>query len=60
MDIMAARVIVRKLVQKGLRKGPSQLLVLEDSAYDNWLTEEAVMFLREQKARQQAVIAEIP
>jgi hypothetical protein len=54
-----ARMLVRQYVAKGLRKGPSDLLVLDESAYNKWLNEEALVYLREQKARQQAIIAEI-
>ena len=51
--------IVKKLVAKGLRKGPSELLVLSDLALEEWYTEEARQFLREQVAERRAVVAEI-
>ena len=51
---------MRNYIALGLRKGPSELLVLSDRAYDEWLTGEAIKFLKEQKARRQAVVAEIP
>jgi len=60
LDIATARVVVRNYIALGLRKGPSELLVLSDRAYDEWLTGEAIKFLKEQKARRQAVVAEAP
>lgn len=59
LDLAVAKVVVRKLIKAGVRKGPSDLLVIEDLAYEQWLEEEAVVYLREQKARRQAVVAEI-
>jgi len=58
-DVLIARMLVREYVAKGLRKGPSDLLLLDNAAMDKWLSEEAVVYLKEQKARRQAVIAEI-
>lgn len=58
-DLLIARMIVKKLVAKGLRKGPSELLVLSDLALEEWYTEEARQFLREQVAERRAVVAEI-
>lgn len=53
-DIAAAKVLVKRLVRSGLRKGPSDMLLLTDSALNEWYNEEAVAFLHEQYARRQA------
>lgn len=58
-DIQVARAVVRLLVKNGVRKGPSELLVMEDYVLDRWWTEEAIEFLKEQKAARQACIAVI-
>lgn len=59
LDLAVAKVVVRKMIQTGARKGPSDLLVIEDLAYEQWLEGEALAYLREQKAQRQAVVAEI-
>ena len=47
-DIAAARVLVKRLVRSGLRKGPSDYLILSDTALEQWWDEEAVAYLHEQ------------
>jgi hypothetical protein len=47
------------LVRRGLRKGPSDLLVLPDYILEQWYDEDALRYLRENKERQQAPVAEI-
>lgn len=54
MDLAAARVLVRRLVQSGLRKGPSDYLLLLDSELDRWYAEEAVRYLHEQGQKRKA------
>jgi len=55
LDIAVAKVAVRHLIKVGLYKAPSDLLVLPDHVYDEWLDREAVRYLQEQKAiRQQS------
>lgn len=46
-----AKVVVRKLIQEGIRKGPSDLLLIENWMYDQWLEQDAVAFLKEQRER---------
>lgn len=58
-DMLIAKMLVRKMVRAGIRKPPNELLVISDLAYEQWLREEAVSLLREQKAFRQRVIAEI-
>lgn len=48
LDIAAARVLIKRLVRSGLRKGPSEFLLLSDSALDSWYDEEAIAYLHEQ------------
>jgi hypothetical protein len=61
LDIAAAQVVVKRLVANQWRKGPSDLLVVEPSALIQWWREDAIAWLREQKAeRQGRVVAEIP
>lgn len=49
-DIMAAKVVVKMLVLSGIRKGPSDLLVLPGHLLEQWFNDEAVRYLQEQKA----------
>lgn len=53
-DIAAAKVLVKRLVQCGLRKGPCDLLLLSDSALNEWYNEEAVAYLHERAAEKKA------
>lgn len=46
-DIAVAKVMVRRLIEAGARKGPSDLLLIEGWMYDRWLEEDAVAFLRQ-------------
>lgn len=47
LDIAAARVLVKRLVRSGLRKGPSDMLLISDSALEQWYDEDAVAYLHE-------------
>lgn len=49
-----ARVLVKRLVRSGLRKGPSDMLLLTDSALEQWYSEEAEAYLLEQAQERQA------
>ena len=60
LDLAAAKVVVKRLVQAGVRKGPTEFLVLSDSQVNDWLNEEAERYLREQQVRQQQPVAVIP
>ncbi len=53
MELAVAKIVVREQIARGLRKGPSDLLILPDHLLDEWLEAEAVHFLQEQKARRQ-------
>ena len=59
LDIAIARMVVRKLVENGYRKGPSELLVLEPWQLESWWTEDAIAWLREQKEKRQRAVIEI-
>lgn len=59
-DVMAAKVVVKRLVQNGLRKAPSDLLVLPDRVLEEWYNQDAVRYLQEQKAKRQQPVATIP
>ncbi len=59
LDIAAAKVLVRRLVENGHRKGPTDLMVLPAHVVEQWLTDEAVRYLQEQKSVRQRPIAEI-
>jgi hypothetical protein len=54
LDVAVARVVVRRLVKYGLRKPPGNLLILPDHVYEDWLDQEAVRYLQEQKALRQS------
>lgn len=60
MDVMAAKVLVKRLVQSGMRKGPSELLTLPDYLLEQWYTDEAYRYLQEQKAARSKPVAVIP
>ena len=47
LEIATARVLVKRLVRSGLRKGPSDFLLLSDSALEQWFDEDAVAYLQE-------------
>jgi len=59
LDIAVAKVIVKRLVKNGWRKGPKDLLILSDSAEEQWYNEEALVYLQEQKELYYKPIAEI-
>jgi hypothetical protein len=48
MDVQVAKVVVRRLVRNGWRKGPTDLLLISDHEYDQWLEHEARSWLKEQ------------
>ena len=50
LDIATARVLVKRLVRSGLRKGPSEYLLLSDSVIEAWYDAEAITYLHEQFA----------
>lgn len=58
-QIMSAKVLVKRLVQSGFRKGPSDLLVLSDQALEQWYTDEAVRYLQERKEAHYQPVAEL-
>lgn len=61
LDVAAARVLVKRLVRSGLRKGPSDMLLLSDSALDEWYDDDAVAYLHEaaQKRKDERGVIEI-
>lgn len=58
-DVLMARMLVRQYIALGLRKPPSDLLLLDEAGWDKWLSEEAIIYLKEQKAKQQIPVAVI-
>jgi len=54
LDQAVAKVAVRHLIKAGIYKAPSDLLVLPDHVYDEWLNREAVRYLQEMKAARQS------
>lgn len=46
--------MVKYLVATGQRPSPKDLLVLSDHALEDWVNEEAVRYLQEQKAARQS------
>ena len=54
LDLAIARMVVKKQVRAGFRKGPSDYLVLPDSEIEHWLDEEAVRYLEENLKGRQA------
>lgn len=56
---MAAKVMVKLLVKSGVRKGPSDLLVLPDHLIEEWYNDDAVRYLQEQKERRSKPVAEL-
>lgn len=55
-ELAAAKVVVKHLVRMQARKGPTDLLVLPDSALEKWYDEDAAAYLREQMARRHPTI----
>lgn len=45
---------MKRLVRSGLRKGPSDMLILSDTALNQWYDEEAVAYLHEQAQARKA------
>lgn len=58
-DLAVARIMVRRLVRAGYRKGPTDYLILTDSSLDQWFNEEAVRWLHEQGKTKQGGALEI-
>ena len=58
-DVMVAKVIVKRLVGSGERKGPSDLLILPEHQVEMWYNEEAVRYLKEQQAVRRQTVADI-
>lgn len=56
-EVMAAKCVVRTLIRRGLRAGPVELLTIGDVAYDRWLEEDAIRYLKEQKERRLQPVA---
>lgn len=54
LEIASARVLIKRLVRSGLRKGPSEMLLMLDSALEQWYDEEAIVFLHERAAEAKA------
>ena len=54
LDIAVARVAVKKMIKKGVRKGPSDYLLLFDSEVEKWFDEEAIRYLEENLKKRQA------
>lgn len=54
LDIAAAKVLVKHQVKHGLRKAPTDLLVLPAHALEDWYDKEAIRYLQEQKAVRQS------
>lgn len=51
--------LVKRLVKSGLRKGPSEMLILTDTALEQWYSEEAVAYLHEQAEKRCGVALEL-
>lgn len=54
LEIASARVLVKRLVRSGHRKGPSDYLLLSDSVLEKWWDEDAIAYLHEQYAARKA------
>ena len=59
LDIAVATVVVKRMIVNGTRKGPTNMLLVPPSALAEWYREDAISFLRDQKAWRQRVVAEI-
>lgn len=51
--------LVKRLVRSGLRKGPTEMLILTDTALEEWYSEEAVRYLHEQASKRRVAPLEI-
>lgn len=58
-DIMAAKVLVKRLVGSEMRPGPKDLLLLPNAVAEQWYTDEAVRYLQEQKEKRSQPVAVI-
>lgn len=54
LDVAVARVLIKRLIRSGLRKGPSDMLLLSDSALESWYDDDAVSYLHETAAKRKA------
>ena len=59
LEIASARVLIKRLVRSGLRKGPSDLLILSDHTLEQWYDEDAVKYLHERYAARRTIPVEI-
>lgn len=59
LNIAAARVLVKRLVRSGLRKGPTNYLLLSDHVLEQWYSDEAVRYLHEQATNRRPAPLEI-
>lgn len=53
-DIAVARVLAKRLISAGQRKGPPDFLLLPDSAVEAWLDQEAIRLLEENGQQKQS------
>ena len=58
-DIAAAKVVVKRLVGSQMRKGPTDMLLLPRHHVEQWFNDEAIRYLKEQKAKRSAPVAVI-
>ena len=47
LEIASARIVIKRLIRSGLRRGPSDYLILEDHVLEKWFDEDAVAYLHE-------------
>ena len=59
LEIASARVLIKRLVRSGLRKGPSDMLILSDTALEQWYDGEAVSYLHERYSERRPATLEI-
>jgi len=59
MEVASARVLIKRLVRCGLRKGPTEMLILPDFALEQWYSEDAVRYLHEQYSKRRGAPLEI-
>lgn len=53
-DIAVAKVVVKKMIRAGVRKGPSDLLLLSDAFLESWYEDDAKRYLEENLKAKQA------
>jgi len=59
LDVAAARVLVKRLVEAKLRRGPPDFLILSDHVLAEWYSDEAVAYLHERAQERQRPPTEI-